>query len=96
MTLLIACGVLTPFFAARLPSEGFALLVVGAAIFASVSILGMVFDSSLPSQTQGTRLLIGVLSLAWIAFFTLASFQGGAFVGLLNLAPYFLLKAIRK
>ncbi|MGI9458863.1 MAG: hypothetical protein ACR2NF_02600 [Pirellulales bacterium] len=76
------------------PSDLFSFVVIGTGIFASISILRMVFDPNLPSQTQGGRILIGLLALAWIGFFTMASFQGGAFVGLLNIAPYFLLKAV--
>lgn len=84
----ILCGV------TNVPTDLFSFVVVGTGIFASISILRMVFDPNLPSQTQGGRILIGLLALAWIGFFTMASFQGGAFVGLLNIAPYFLLKAV--
>lgn len=90
------CSDLIPLATAAMPSDVFAFVVIGTALFSGLSVLGMVFDSELPSSTQGARLLIGLLSLAWIGFFTLASFQGGTFVGLVNLAPYFLIKSLRK
>jgi hypothetical protein len=92
-------GLLTsfsPFLAvANMPAELFGIAVVGCAVFASLFIIGMVTDSSLPQQSQGARLVIGTLSLLWIGFWTYVSLQGGAFVGFLNLAPYFLLRTVR-
>jgi hypothetical protein len=80
---------------ANVPAELFGIVVVGCAVFASLFIIGMVTDSSLPPQTQGGRLVIGTLSLLWIGFWTYVSLNGGAFVGLLNLAPYFLLRTVK-
>jgi hypothetical protein len=80
---------------ARLPAELFGIIVVACAVFATLFIIGVVTDSSLPPQTQGARLVLGTVSLLWIGFWTYVSLQGGAFIGLLNLAPYFLLRSVR-
>ena len=80
---------------ARLPGELFAVIVVGISIFSCLYVIGFVTDSSLPKQHLTARLVIGTIALMWIGFFTFVSLQGGAFVGLLNLAPYYLLRNMR-
>ena len=80
---------------ARLPAEGFQLVVIGAAVWASIAILGKCFGSDMPRDTAGGRMVIGLLSLAWIGFWTMASLSGGGFIGLLNLAPYFLMNSFQ-
>lgn len=80
---------------ARLPAEGFQIVVIGAAAWASIAILGKCFGSDMPRGTAGGRVVIGLLSLAWIGFWTMASLSAGGFVGLLNLAPYFLINSLQ-
>lgn len=80
---------------ARIPAEGFQLVVIGAAVWASIAILGKCFGSDMPRETAGGRMVIGLLSLAWIGFWTMASLSGGGFIGLLNLAPYFLMNSFQ-
>ena len=80
---------------ARIPAEGFQLVVIGAAVWASIAILGKCFGSDMPSDTAGGRMVIGLLSLAWIGFWTMCSLSGGGFIGLLNLAPYFLMNSFQ-
>ncbi|MEI7929410.1 MAG: hypothetical protein WCH40_12735 [Verrucomicrobiales bacterium] len=85
----------TLFAVSGVPTELFAIVVVGLSIFSCLYVIGFVTDSSLPQQHLTARLVIGTLALMWIGFFTFVSLTGGTFVGLLNLAPYFLLKNLR-
>jgi len=80
---------------ARLSGDLLAVIVVSISIFSCPYVIGFVIDSSLPKQHLTARLGIGTIALMWIGFLTFASFQGNAFVGLFNQAPYYLLINMR-
>lgn len=49
---------------ARLPTEGFQVVVIGATIWASIASLGKCFSSDLPRDIAGGCIVIGLLPLA--------------------------------
>lgn len=65
------------------------MLVISLAALAAVGVvricLGAMWD-------DGARTVVIVLCLGWIGFWLWVALAGGGFLGLISLAPYFILK----